>query len=138
MKWEDEMYRVVKRDGSVVDFDIAKISSAITKAFEALGKQYHSGVIDLIAIRVTADFEEKVTDGQITVEDIQDSVEKVLYEAGYADVYNMEVEGNHNFAINGGLIVHNCMDSMRYFVKTMRIAVKREQKYYSIIEERYV
>lgn len=46
---------------------------------------------------------------------------------GYADVYNMEVEGNHNFAVNGGLIVHNCMDSIRYFVKTMHIAkVKRE------------
>ncbi len=80
------MYQVVKRDGSVVDFDIAKISSAITKAFEALGKQYHSGVIDLISIRVTADFEEKVSDGKVTVEDIQDSVEKVLSESGYADV----------------------------------------------------
>lgn len=41
---------------------------------------------------------------------------------GYEDVYNMEVEDNHNFAVNGGLIVHNCMDSMRYFVKTMHIA----------------
>lgn len=41
---------------------------------------------------------------------------------GYEDVYNMEVEDNHNFAVNGGLIVHNCMDSIRYFVKTMYIA----------------
>lgn len=41
---------------------------------------------------------------------------------GYEDVYNMEVEDNHNFAVNGGLIVHNCMDSIRYFVKTMHIA----------------
>lgn len=41
---------------------------------------------------------------------------------GYEDVYNMEVDDNHNFAINGGLIVHNCMDSMRYFVKTKNIA----------------
>ena len=58
---------------------------------------------------------------------------------GYADVYNMEVEGNHNFAINGGLIVHNCMDSMRYFVKTMRIVAKKESKTnYSIIGGRYV
>lgn len=38
-------------------------------------------------------------------------------------VYNMEVKDNHNFAINGGLIVHNCMDATRYFVKTKRIAV---------------
>ncbi len=80
------MYQVVKRDGKVVDFHIEKISAAITKAFEALNKDYHSSVIDLIALRVTSDFEGKVKDGQITVEDIQDSVEKVLSEAGYADV----------------------------------------------------
>lgn len=43
---------------------------------------------------------------------------------GRAPVYNMEVEENHNFAVNGGLIVHNCMDSMRYFVKSMRIIKK--------------
>ncbi|MGI6264653.1 MAG: ribonucleoside triphosphate reductase [Acutalibacteraceae bacterium] len=80
------MYQVVKRDGSVVDFNIAKISTAITKAFEALGKQYHPSVIDLIALHVTSDFENKIKDDKITVEDIQDSVEKVLSESGYADV----------------------------------------------------
>ena len=41
---------------------------------------------------------------------------------GYEDVYNMEVEDNHNFAVNGGLVVHNCMDSMRYFVRTKHVA----------------
>lgn len=51
---------------------------------------------------------------------------KAIRKIGKADVYNMEVEDNHNFAIEGGLIVHNCMDSMRYFVKTKHIArVKR-------------
>lgn len=45
---------------------------------------------------------------------------------GRADVYNMEVEGNHNFAINGGLITHNC-DACRYFVKTMKIAIPKYQ-----------
>ena len=80
------MYQVIKRDGKVVDFDISKISSAITKAFEAQGKQYHSSVIDLIALKVTADFEEKIVDDKISVEAIQDSVEKVLSESGYADV----------------------------------------------------
>lgn len=38
---------------------------------------------------------------------------------GNADVYNMEVENNHNFAVNGGLIVHNCMDDIRYFAYTI-------------------
>ncbi len=80
------MYQVIKRDGSVVDFDIRKISVAITKAFDALSKQYHPTVIDMIALRVTSDYEEKILDDKIAVEDIQDSVEKVLSEAGYADV----------------------------------------------------
>jgi len=80
------VYQVVKRDGKIVDFHIEKISAAITKAFEALEKQYHPNVIDLISLRVAADFESKVKNDQITVEDIQDSVEKVLSEVGYADV----------------------------------------------------
>lgn len=80
------MYKVIKRDGQVAEFEISKITDAITKAFDALNKQYHPSVIELIAIHVTADFESKVIDGQINVESIQDSVEKVLSEAGYADV----------------------------------------------------
>ncbi len=80
------MYQVKKRDGIVAEFSIGKISAAITKAFEALGKQYHPSVIDLLSLHVTSDFESKIKDGLIAVEDIQDSVEKVLSESGYADV----------------------------------------------------
>ena len=80
------MYEVVKRDGSVVEFSIDKISAAITKAFDALDKQYHPRVIDLLALNVTADYVEKIRDDRITVEEIQDSVEKVLSETGYTDV----------------------------------------------------
>ena len=80
------MYRVVKRDGLTVDFDISKISAAIVKAFEALHKNYHPSVINMLALQVSADFETKIKDGMIAVEDIQDSVEKVLSDAGYADV----------------------------------------------------
>ena len=80
------MYRVVKRDGKIADFDIGKISAAITKAFTACDKPYNSNIIDLIALRVTSDFSDKIKDDLIGVEDIQDSVEKVLSAAGYADV----------------------------------------------------
>ena len=80
------MYQVIKRDGATAEFNIAKISTAITKAFEAQQKQYHPSVIDLLALKVTADFEPKIKDGKIAVEDIQDSVEEVLIQAGYADV----------------------------------------------------
>ena len=80
------MYQVTKRDGKIAEFDIQKICAAITKAFEAQEKQYHPSTIELLALKVTADFEPKVKDGRVAVEDIQDSVEKVLSEAGYADV----------------------------------------------------
>ncbi len=80
------MYQVKKRDGSKGEFNINKISAAITKAFEALDKQFHPTVIDMLALRVTAAFENKIQDGLIAVEDIQDCVEQVLSDGGYADV----------------------------------------------------
>ena len=80
------MYQVLKRDGMTVEFDISKISAAMIKAFEACGKQYHPTVINMLALQVSADFENKIKDGKIAVEDIQDSVEKVLSECGYSDV----------------------------------------------------
>ena len=80
------MYQVLKRDGKTMDFDISKISAAMIKAFEAQKKQYHPSVINMLALQVSADFEPKIKDGFITVEDIQDSVEKVLSDAGYADI----------------------------------------------------
>ncbi|MBR0088746.1 MAG: ribonucleoside triphosphate reductase, partial [Clostridia bacterium] len=80
------MYQVIKRDNSVADFDLSKISVAISKAFDACEKQYHQSVIDLLALKVTADFEPKISNDLIAVEDIQDSVEDVLIKAGYADV----------------------------------------------------
>ena len=80
------MYNVQKRDGKVADFTISKISNAIKQAFDACERQYNDNVIDFLALKVTSDFEPKVKDGLIAVEDIQDSVETVLVQAGYADV----------------------------------------------------
>jgi len=80
------MYQVRKRDGKITNFDISKISVAIAKAFDALEKQYNSDIIDLLALKVTSDYEPKIKDGYIGVEDIQDSVETVLVQSGYAEV----------------------------------------------------
>ena len=80
------MYQVQKRDGKVVDFTISKISDAIKMAFEAQEKQFNQEIIDFLALKVTADFQPKIKDSLISVEDIQDSVESVLVQAGYADV----------------------------------------------------
>ncbi len=80
------MYKVIKRDGSVAEFDVSKIAEAVKKAFESQEKKYHPSTIDFLALKVTADFESKIENGLIAVEDIQDSVESVLIQAGYADI----------------------------------------------------
>ena len=80
------MYRIIKRDNKIVDFDITKISGAIKLAFDACEKQYNTNIIDFLALKVTADFEPKIKNDLVEVEDIQDSVEAVLVQAGYADV----------------------------------------------------
>ena len=80
------MYTVLKRTGKVVDFDLAKITQAITLAFDAQQRNYNPSLIDFLALKVTADFEPKIKDHHVTVEDIQDSVENVLVQAGYSDV----------------------------------------------------
>ena len=70
------MYQVTKRDGQIVDFNLSKISLAIEKAFKAQEKEYNQDIIDLLALKVTADFEPKIKNSLIQVEDIQDSVER--------------------------------------------------------------
>ena len=80
------MYQVLKRDGKSAEFNLAKISAAITKAFEAQNKEYNEDIIDLLALKVTADYSAKIKDGKVSVEEIQDSVESVLQRTGYEDV----------------------------------------------------
>ncbi len=80
------MYTVLKRDGKVADFDLRKISEAISMAFDAQERNYNPDLIDFLALKVTANFEPKIKDQHISVEDIQDSVESVLVQAGYDDV----------------------------------------------------
>ena len=80
------MYTVLKRDGRIINFDLHKISNAIKLAFDAQERNYNQDIIDFLALKVTADFEPKIKDHSIAVEDIQDSVERVLSLAGYDDV----------------------------------------------------
>lgn len=80
------MYKVRKRDGKIVPFELKKITEAIKKAFEAEETNYDDNVIDFLGLKVTADFNDKIKNNIIDIEDIQDSVESVLSKAGYADV----------------------------------------------------
>ena len=80
------MYKVRKREGKIVGFDILKIKEAIKKAFDSVERTYDDNVIDFLALKVTSEFESKLKDNIISVEDIQDCVEEVLSKAGYSDV----------------------------------------------------
>ncbi len=77
---------VVKRDGTVTGFELSKIKEAVKKAFEATGKYYTDSIVELLALRVASDFQNKIHTESVPVEDIQDSVEKVLEETGYTEV----------------------------------------------------
>lgn len=80
------MFQVKKRDGSLVEFDMSKISTAISKAFNANQVNYTADILNMLTLRVTANFSKKIKDNVISVEDIQDSVEVVLIQAGYVEV----------------------------------------------------
>ena len=77
------MFKVVKRDGEIADFNLSKIRNAIGKAFEATNSTTNDDILDLLVLRVTADFQTKIKEGVVSVEEIQDSVEKVLEQSGY-------------------------------------------------------
>ncbi|MDE6913575.1 MAG: ribonucleoside triphosphate reductase, partial [Lachnospiraceae bacterium] len=79
------MFEVIKRDGSETEFGLGKIGAAIVKAFDATQVQYNQDIVDLLTLRVTADIQNKVKKGMVHVEDIQDSVEKILEQAGYTE-----------------------------------------------------
>ena len=120
------MYSVVKRDGTVVDFNIDKIQRAIEKAFKSIKKEYHKSVIELLALKVTSEFDSKIKDGKIEVEDIQDIVEKVLSESGYADVaksyilYRKQREKTRNISetmLDYKSLVNSYVDSIDWRVK---------------------
>ncbi len=80
------MFSVVKRDGEIAEFNLKKINDAIAKAFKATEKNYTEDIINLLSLRVTADFQTKIKDEAVSVEDVQDSVEHVLEQTGYTDV----------------------------------------------------
>ena len=72
------MLDVIKRDGQITEFNLNRITDAIVKAFNATEMQFTNEIVDMISLRVTADFQPKIQDGKIHIEDVQDSVEKVF------------------------------------------------------------
>lgn len=76
---------ITKRDGRVLPFNDSKITDAIYKASVAAGEGDRPMAMRL-TIEVYKTLFEKTRDGAVSVEEIQDCVEKVLIEQGYADI----------------------------------------------------
>ena len=70
----------------LLNFRWQRLHQLLIKHLMQKEKNYSKDMIDLLALRVTADFQNKIQDGKVTVEDIQDSVENALIQAGYSDV----------------------------------------------------
>jgi ribonucleoside-triphosphate reductase len=75
--------RIQKRDGTMVDFDREKITEAIWAAARSVGGTSRS-TADLLADRVILYLARIYDDHLLTIEEVQDAVEKVLIEQGHA------------------------------------------------------
>ena len=120
------MYKVQKRDGKIKKFDINKIKGAIKLAFEAEKVDYTDDVLDLLALQVTSDFQGKIKDGIINIEDIQDSVELILTKAGYINVakaymtyrrFKAQLRGEKNTALDYKDLVNSYLNLEDWRVK---------------------
>lgn len=63
---------------------------------------------------------------------------KQVRPAGRADVYNMQVDSTHDFAVQNGIIVHNC-DEWRYACMSRPISpmrpVEKKQIFYDPLDQ---
>ncbi len=79
------LYKVQKRNGSIVDFELGKIHEAIRKAAEAVGKN-DIAIVDTLTKEVEVELEAKYATAIPSVEEIQDVVEDVLIRFDYAEM----------------------------------------------------
>ena len=75
--------QIRKRDGRIAAFDESKITDAIFKAAEAEGGHDKTMAMEL-TLKVLKSLAEHYPDEIFTVEDVQDTVEKILIEEGHA------------------------------------------------------
>jgi len=81
------MVYIIKRDGEQEIYDSQKITKAIDKAFRSVGAESHSSTLKKITKRIEGQlFSPENKMQQLSVENIQDSVEKHLMENGYYEV----------------------------------------------------
>ena len=76
--------KIIKRDGSKVDFELEKIKRAIYKAFKSVDSTITDDKLDYIAQKIVKTIEEKFpADHTVTVEEVQDLVELNLIDENY-------------------------------------------------------
>ena len=68
--------KVIKRNGLVEDFDLGKIEMAVRAAYKSQGQEASDSIIAEIKYVFTKDYK----DVTLNVEDIQDEVEKILFD----------------------------------------------------------
>ncbi|MBF0489078.1 MAG: ribonucleoside-diphosphate reductase subunit alpha [Candidatus Omnitrophica bacterium] len=86
-----ELFSIIKRDGKIVSFKQEKITLAIAKALIAHNKGVYNDILiekaHELSDKVVAEIQTRWPDGKsITIEDIQDIVEKMIMSGGYHDV----------------------------------------------------
>ena len=78
--------KIIKRNGSEVDFDISKIAAAITKANEAGGAKKELTRAQIKEISEYVEFKLRKANRALSVEEIQDIVENQIMAQGAFDV----------------------------------------------------
>ena len=79
------VYKIQKRNGVIVDFDVKKIENAVAKAAKAVG--YHDPTLPpVLSQDISVQLEELFPNKIPTVEETQDIVEDTLIRFGYADI----------------------------------------------------
>lgn len=71
-----------KRTGQIVDFDLEKIENAIKKAFDSKQVEYDPAIVESVDKLISLTY----TNVPVSVETIQDYVERVLMQFGYYDI----------------------------------------------------
>lgn len=74
--------KVQKRTGQIVDFDLEKIGNAIKKAFDSKQVEYDPAIVESVDKLISLTY----TNVPVSVETIQDYVERVLMQFGYYDI----------------------------------------------------
>lgn len=74
--------KVQKRTGQIVDFDLEKIGNAIKKAFDSKQVEYDPAIVESVDKSISLTY----TNVPVSVETIQDYVERALMQFGYYDI----------------------------------------------------